>query len=89
MATTEKRRANFKLHAPEADKVFLAGTFNDWNPEARPLRRDRSGNWKTWMSLPPGKYEYRFIVNGEWLEDPDCEERRTNEFGAFNSVVSL
>ena len=83
--STPKKRLNFKLHAPEAKDVFVAGTFNDWDPQARPLKVDKKGNWKTWMSLMPGTYEYRFIVNGQWQEDPNCPHRSPNS----QSIVKL
>ena len=84
-----KKRVTFSLNAPEAREVSVAGTFNDWDPTARPLKRDKKGTWRTWTALPPGKYEYRFIVNGKWQEDPACEERCLNAFGTYNSVVRL
>ena len=87
--TSKKKRMTFKLHAPAAEHVYVAGTFNDWDPEARPLKRAKNGNWSTWMSLPPGTYEYRFVVNGEWRDDPSCESRRPNDFGTHNSVFRL
>jgi len=89
MPTPKKKRVNFNLHAPKAEEVFVAGTFNDWDPLARPLKCDKKGTWRTWMNLPPGKHEYRFVVNGEWQEDPECEERALNAFGTYNSVVKV
>jgi 1,4-alpha-glucan branching enzyme len=89
MSAPQKSRVNFALHAPEAREVFVAGTFNDWNPEGRPLRCDKKGMWRTWMNLPSGQHEYRFIVNGMWQEDPSAQERADNSFGAYNSVVSV
>ena len=86
---SNKKRADFVLHAPNAKDVFIAGTFNSWDPQARPLRCDRKGNWRTWMSLTPGAYEYRFVVNGEWQEDPHCTEYRPNPYGSHNSVKKV
>ena len=84
-----KKRVTFSLHAPEATQVFVAGTFNGWDPRARPLKRDKKGTWRTWTSLESGRYEYRFVVNGEWREDPACRETCHNAFGTRNSVVRL
>ena len=89
MPISKKSRVNFALHAPDASEVFIAGTFNDWNPQVRPLRCDKKGTWRTWMNLPAGQHEYRFIVNGAWQEDPQAGERTDNPFGTFNSVVSV
>jgi 1,4-alpha-glucan branching enzyme len=84
-----KKRVTFKLHNPGAKQVLLAGTFNDWSTEGRPLKPDASGTWRTWTMLPPGVYEYRFLVDGQWQDDPECEERRSNEFGTSNCVVRV
>ena len=87
MSAPKKQRGNFVLHAPEAREVYVAGSFNEWDPADRPLRCDKKGNWRTWMNLTPGQHEYRFVVNGDWQEDPDAPERQVNPYGAFNSVV--
>jgi 1,4-alpha-glucan branching enzyme len=87
MAT--KKRVTFKLENPEAREVFLAGSFNAWDPSARPLKKDAKGIWKTTMMLSKGTYEYRFIVDGQWVDDPDAQEKRLNELGTHNSVVTL
>ncbi|MGB0603911.1 MAG: isoamylase early set domain-containing protein [Candidatus Latescibacterota bacterium] len=89
MPASQKSRVNFALHAPDANEVFIAGTFNDWDPQVRRLRCDKKGTWRTWMNLPAGQHEYRFIVNGDWQEDPQAGERAYNPFGTFNSVVSV
>lgn len=84
-----KKRVTFSLQAPEAQEVFVAGTFNNWNPEEHPLKKDKKGAWKTALSLLPGSYEYRFVVNGEWQEDPACQDHCLNAFGTYNSVLSV
>ena len=84
-----KKRVTFSLHAPEASQVCVAGTFNQWDPEARPLKRDKKGTWRTWTNLEPGRYEYLFVVNGQWQEDPACPEICDNNFGSSNSVLRL
>ncbi len=89
MPALKKKRVNFALHAPEAEQVFVAGTFNDWNPSARPLKCDKKGNWRTWMALPPGEYQYLFVVDDQWLEDPGCDGRSVNPYGAHNSVLRV
>lgn len=84
---TPKKRTLFKLHAPGAESVFLAGSFNDWAATARPLKQDGKGIWKTRVALEPGTHEYRFVVDGEWQEDPACQERCTNPFGTDNCLA--
>ena len=85
--TNSKKRKLFKLLAPQAESVCLAASFNDWDPQARPLKKDAQGLWKTSVTLPLGKHEYRFVVDGEWRDDPQCEERHPNPFGTTNCIL--
>jgi len=84
-----KKRKTFQLEAPEAQAVYLAGSFNHWDPHARPLKRDGKGVWQTRVSLEPGVHEYRFVVDGTWQDDPQCEEHRPNGWGGTNCVVHV
>ena len=83
--TPAKRRTYFKIAAPVASTVSLAGTFNAWEPRTRQLRMDSKGNWRTSMMLEPGVYEYRFVVDGEWSNDAESP-RIPNPFGEANCV---
>ena len=58
------------LYAPEARAVFVAGSFNGWHPSALPLQKQTSGRWVVELVLEPGRYEYRFVVDGELTDDP-------------------
>lgn len=89
MAAPTKKRVYFALHAPDAGEVFVAGSFNNWDPAARPLKCDSKGNWRTWMSLPPGEYQYRFVVDDQWIEDPGCQRRSANPYGSHDSVFRV
>jgi 1,4-alpha-glucan branching enzyme len=81
-----KGKIKFEFSAPEAREVFLAGSFNQWNPLANPMKMDKKGIWKTTLSLEPGRFEYRFIVDGNWENDPSCSSCVPNEFGGKNCV---
>ncbi len=83
------KRITFKLRAPDAQCVSLAGDFNSWNPEMHPLKKSSAGLWKKMVSLSPGRYEYRFMVDGEWHNDPDCTTCSPNPFGSNNCVLVL
>lgn len=80
----KKQRAYFRLTAPGAKTVSVRGSFNAWEP--RPLKRQRNGVWTTWMMLEPGRYEYRFFVDGEWENDPAAETVQ-NEYGSTNCLL--
>ena len=84
-----KRKVIFEYYAPMARRVHVAGTFNNWNLEACALRKDRSGKWKTALSLPPGRYEYRYLVDGIWENDQRPVECVPNAFGSWNCVVTV
>jgi 1,4-alpha-glucan branching enzyme len=84
-----KKKVTFSLAAPEAQTVLVSGTFCDWQLDRHPLKKDRKGNWKTIISLAPGRYEYRFLVDGAWHDDPQCPERVANSYGSLNCVVEV
>lgn len=72
----------------QKNQVILAGTFNNWDEERLHMRRDSLG-WVVHLTLHPGIYEYKFIVDGQWMEDPANPEKRHNQYGTFNSVLRV
>ncbi len=78
--------ARFELRHPNATGVYLAGTFNDWRPEATPMVPVGDGRWIVELPLGPGSHEYRFVVDGEWVDDPSAPETVPNAFGGRNAV---
>ena len=83
------KRVDFEYFASEAQKVHLAGSFNGWNPAAAPLKKERDGKWKISLPLPPGRYEYRYLVDNEWQNDQRPVECVPNAFGSWNCVVEV
>lgn len=82
-----KEVVSFEYFDPLANVVTVAGDFNEWNPTARPLKRDAGGLWAVRIRLAPGSYQYKFVVNGErWEEDPLNLHRVMNEHGTHNSI---
>jgi 1,4-alpha-glucan branching enzyme len=82
------RKIIFTFHSPTADEVFVAGTFNNWEPRRDPLRKNAKG-WSTVKYLEPGTYEYRFIVDGVWMDDPICQKHYPNQYGSENCVLEV
>jgi 1,4-alpha-glucan branching enzyme len=80
------KKIPFEFLAPGAQEVYLAGGFNNWDNNANPMKKDKKGLWKTTLSLKPGRYEYRFLVDGNWENDPSCAGCVPNEFGSQNCV---
>jgi 1,4-alpha-glucan branching enzyme len=87
--TVELQPVRIGYFKPEAGEVFVAGTFNDWNPRATPLKRDDLGDWAVVLQLPPGEYRYRLVVDGEWRDDPCAQQTARNPFGGFDAVVTV
>jgi 1,4-alpha-glucan branching enzyme len=70
----------------EAKTVIVTGSFNGWREDGYQMLR-KEGVWTLPVSLKPGKYTYKFIVDGRWLIDPANEYWEENEFGTGNSVL--
>ncbi len=83
------KKVTFTYDNPEAQSVSLTGSFCHWKPDAHPLSKDANGVWKISVSLPSGRHEYRFVVDGEWTNDPRCSEVVSNEFGSENCIFSV
>jgi 1,4-alpha-glucan branching enzyme len=83
-----KIHVEFNLIASEAKWVAVAGSFNGWNPKKTPLE-EIAGAWHVKVELPRGRYEYRFVIDGQWVTDPNARESVPNPFGSVNSVVSV
>ena len=89
------KSTEFTYYAPDASNVFLAGTFNDWQTKAMPMKKDKNGNWKAKLDLPPGRHEFKFIVNGEWHCEPnclasaECPKCVSNDFGTMNRFIDV
>lgn len=82
-----RKPVELSLEMPQARSVAVAGTFNDWDSKRTPLRKSEGGAWKTTLSLAPGRYEYRFVIDGQWSNDPKAAESVGNAFGSTNSVL--
>jgi 1,4-alpha-glucan branching enzyme len=81
MATNKHTKQVFRFTAPAAKTVLLVGEFTDWHQRGIPMQKDRNGAWTATVALPPGPHRYRFIVDGEWRDDPECKLRVPNPFG--------
>jgi 1,4-alpha-glucan branching enzyme len=81
-----KQKVTFTYAAPEAQAVLLAGEFTGWQQAPVAMKKDKQGVWNASVSLSPGSYEYRLVVDGQWRDDPGCANRRPNQFGGHNCV---
>ena len=85
----EEQEIVFSLLAPEAGSVFVVGEFNGWCIGATPLSNTGLGSWGATVMLRSGIYEYRFVVDGRWCEDPDESRHVPNSLGSYNSVLGV
>lgn len=86
MPEIEGDRVRFVYEDGAAHQVQLAGTFNDWQPESCDKQAQ---TWERYLSLPPGTYQYRFVVDGRWVEDPQNPVKVADAFGGHNSVFEI
>jgi 1,4-alpha-glucan branching enzyme len=84
-----QRKITFSLDAPDASAVYLVGEFNGWSCKKHPMRRKEDGLWKKQVSLPEGRFEYKFLVDEQWREDPLNERMCPNCFGTRNNIVNV
>ena len=83
------KKIDFEYYAPQAKQVEIAGSFNGWIADETPLKKERSGKWKASLALSPGRYEYRYLVDGSWENDQRPVECVPNTFGTWNCVVEV
>lgn len=84
-----EREIVFTLEAPANASVMIAGDFNSWVPEALSLF-DLQGRpvWHRAISLMPGSYEYKYLLNGQWVADPRHDDTVDDALGGLNSVIN-
>jgi 1,4-alpha-glucan branching enzyme len=85
--TNHFNRVSFELVKADAQKVCVAGSFNEWQPDQTPLVPVGNGRWVANLPVKPGRYEYLFVVDGNWIPDPNAKETVQNPFGGQNSVL--
>ncbi len=85
----DRRWVEFEFWGQPRSEVFVAGTFNGWNPAEIVMRENGDGAYATSLLLTPGRYEYKFIVNGQWVADPNCPDSIQNGHGSVNSAMTV
>ena len=81
----------FVIDAPRASRVTLVGDFNNWDPGATPLVQvATTGKWRAVLPLPPGRYEYTFLIDGSrWVLDPGVPQSTGDDYGLPSSVITV
>ena len=79
----------FSVFAPEAKEVHVAGDFNGWKLDGDSRLISNNGTWSRKMNLDAGRYHYRFVIDGKWMEDFNNPKRDMNPFGQQNSLLEI
>ena len=84
-----EREVEVALSAPQASTVAVVGDFNNWNPvRTRLVRSSHEGLWLAHLRLPPGVYQYSFVIDGTtWVRAPRSKTVRADGFCGENSVI--
>ena len=85
----KRRRVTFSFESSDAKEVILMGDFNNWNAKKHPMKSNGNGMWNKSVVIPHGRYEYKFLVDGQWEEDPQNDQTCLNGFGTYNNVFNL
>lgn len=87
--TSKGKSVTFSMNAPDAKEVMLAGDFNNWDYTTTRLEKGKDKVWRVEVALKPGRYEYKFVVDGNWMSDPANSNNSWNPFGTENSVLEI
>ena len=85
----EGKLVKFVFSAIRANSISVAGTFNNWTPGVLELRKDLVGIWRGSLRLKPGTYQYRYCVDGKWVNDPCARNTVLYEFGTYYTVLEV
>ena len=85
----KRKKVTFSVDLSGAKEVILMGDFNHWNSKKHLMKKDGNGVWNKAVILPPGNYEYKFLVDGQWKEDPQNDQTCLNCFGSYNNILNL
>lgn len=77
------------VRRPDAQSVRITGDFSQWAKEGAALESDGAGGWRCVLKLPPGEYQYRLLVDGEWADHEDAHRTVENAFGTRNSILRV
>jgi 1,4-alpha-glucan branching enzyme len=87
---TAGKKVRFELVTHPGREVFVAGSFNAWDPEQQPLKpHSKTGAYVATLTLPAGTHEYKFVVDGNWQIDPDNPSLISNGAGSLNNILQV
>jgi len=89
MQKIKRKKMSFLLEDGDAKEVHLVGEFNNWKQGAHLMKNNGKGRWAKQLQLSEGTFEYKFLVDNQWVVDPKNEQACPNCFGTYNSIVSV
>jgi len=91
ISQTKNVLVKFSIDWPDARYVYIVGDFNDWKltDSSRLDSTKKQGFWEKRVTLKPGKYKYKYVVDGRWIQDPDNSKTELNPFGSLDSVLTV
>jgi len=84
-----KNRVEFRIYKPDARFISVVGDFNFWNTENDLLEKGNDGIWRLQKRIPPGKYRYKFIIDGRWLPDTYNKNSASDQNGEICSILEV
>ena len=85
-----EKSVTFTVHAESGKAVYLAGTFNNWDPTGKKMQEKKGdGVYSVSIKLAPGTYQYKFVIDGTWCADPENRDFVQNDHGTLNSVITV
>lgn len=89
-AKSGEKSVTFTVHAEAGKSVYLAGSFNNWDPAGKKMLEKKSGGvYAATVKLAPGTYQYKFVIDGTWCADPENRDFVQNDHGTLNSVITV
>ena len=79
----------FSIHSPEVKEAYVAGEFNNWQADENSRMECNEGTWRKSLNLTPGRYRYRFVVDGKWIEDGQNPNKELNPYGELDSYIEV
>lgn len=84
---TDTEEYTFEVYAPEARKVYLAGEMTGWDDKTILMDQETNGFWRKTLYLDEGKWNYKFVIDGEWFHDTNNPNKISDGFGGYNSYI--
>lgn len=85
--TVSRRAVTFEVRDLPGKEIYVAGSFNDWQPVKKLEEKNGDGLYRGKLMLVPGEYQYKFLIDGEWRADAANPNFTPNGYGSLNSVL--